>query len=120
GNPRRLACDFIAGCDGFHGVSRRSIPAASLRLHEQTYPFGWLGLLVDTQPATREVMYIKHERGFALCSMRSRTRSRYYLQCRPDEQVEAWPDERFWEELRLRLPEDVAARLETGPSLEKS
>src|SRR5690606_34024505 len=89
-------------------------------VHERVYPFGWLGLLCDTPPVSDELIYVNHERGFALCSMRSRTRSRYYLQCGLDERVEDWPDERFWEELLRRLPADAAARLETGASLEKS
>jgi p-hydroxybenzoate 3-monooxygenase len=115
-----IDCDFIAGCDGFHGVSRRSIPAAALRVHERVYPFGWLGLMTDTPPVSDELIYVNHARGFALCSMRSPTRSRYYIQCSLDERAEAWSDARFWEELAARLPADVAARLVTGPSLEKS
>lgn len=120
GETVRLDCDHIAGCDGFHGVSRRSIPAGALTEFERIYPFGWLGLLSDTPPVAEELIYASHERGFALCSMRSATRSRYYLQVGLEENVEDWSDQRFWDELRLRLPEDVAARLITGPSLEKS
>ncbi len=115
-----LECDFIAGCDGFHGVSRASVPAGAIRLYERVYPFGWLGVLSDTPPVSEEVIYVSHERGFALCSMRSRTRSRYYVQCTLAEQVDEWPDERFWKELRARLPEEAARRLATGPSIEKS
>ena len=115
-----LECDFIAGCDGFHGESRASVPAAALRIYERVYPFGWLGLLSDTTPVSEELIYVSHERGFALCSQRSRTRSRYYVQCSLSEQVDEWPDERFWKELRSRLPDDAAQRLVTGPSIEKS
>jgi p-hydroxybenzoate 3-monooxygenase len=113
-------CDFIAGCDGFHGVSRASVPAAAIKLYERVYSFGWLGVLSDTPPVSDELIYVSHDRGFALCSQRSRTRSRYYLQCTLSEQVEEWPDERFWKELRARLPEEAARRLVTGPSIEKS
>jgi p-hydroxybenzoate 3-monooxygenase len=116
----RVACDFIAGCDGFHGTSRASVPPEAIRLYERVYPFGWLGVLADTEPASEELIYVSHERGFALCSMRSRTRSRYYLQCSLSEQLDEWPDERFWRELARRLPADAAARLQTGPSIEKS
>jgi p-hydroxybenzoate 3-monooxygenase len=115
-----VECDFIAGCDGFHGVSRASVPAQAIRLYERVYSFGWLGILSDTVPVSEELIYVSHERGFALCSMRSRTRSRYYVQCTLSEQIDEWPDERFWRELRLRLPPDAAARLATGPSIEKS
>ncbi|MBC3497592.1 4-hydroxybenzoate 3-monooxygenase [Pseudomonas kermanshahensis] len=120
GQVHRLDCDYIAGCDGFHGVSRQSIPEGVLKQYERVYPFGWLGLLSDTPPVNHELIYAHHERGFALCSQRSQTRSRYYLQVPLDDQVEAWSDERFWEELKARLPEDVAASLVTGPALEKS
>jgi p-hydroxybenzoate 3-monooxygenase len=116
----RVECDFIAGCDGFHGVSRASVPPEAIRLYERVYPFGWLGVLSDTEPVSEELMYVSHERGFALCSMRSRTRSRYYVQCPLSEQPDEWPDERFWKELARRLPPEAAARLETGPSIEKS
>jgi p-hydroxybenzoate 3-monooxygenase len=115
-----VACDFIAGCDGFHGVCRQSVPTGSIRNYERVYPFGWLGLLSDTPPVSHELIYVLHERGFALCSMRSRTRSRYYLQCTLAEHVEQWPDERFWTELKRRLDPAAAADLVTGPSLEKS
>jgi p-hydroxybenzoate 3-monooxygenase len=117
---KRVECDFIAGCDGFHGVARASVPPEAIRLYERVYPFGWLGVLSDTEPVSEELIYVSHERGFALCSMRSRTRSRYYVQCPLSEQVDEWPDERFWKELARRLPPDAAARLETGPSIEKS
>ena len=120
GQAREIECDFIAGCDGFHGVSRQSVPAGAIRNYERVYPFGWLGLLSDTPPVSPELIYVLHERGFALCSMRSHTRSRYYLQCSLAEQVEQWPDERFWAELRLRLDPRAAADLVTGPSIEKS
>jgi p-hydroxybenzoate 3-monooxygenase len=116
----RVECDFIAGCDGFHGASRASVPPEAIRLYERVYPFGWLGVLSDTEPVSEELIYVSHERGFALCSMRSRTRSRYYVQCTLSEQIEEWPDERFWKELARRLPGEAAARLQTGPSIEKS
>ena len=115
-----LECDFIAGCDGFHGVCRASVPAEKLRVAEKNYPFGWLGVLSDTPPVSEELIYVSHERGFALCSQRSRTRSRYYLQCPLSEQVDEWPDERFWAELKRRLPADAARALVTGASIEKS
>ena len=120
GAARELECDFIAGCDGFHGVCRQSVPAAAIRNYERVYPFGWLGLLADTPPVSHELIYVLHERGFALCSMRSPTRSRYYLQCSLAERVEEWPDERFWAELVLRLDPRAAADLVTGPAIEKS
>ncbi|WP_104204386.1 4-hydroxybenzoate 3-monooxygenase [Billgrantia saliphila] len=120
GETLRLDCDYVAGCDGFHGISRQSIPADRIKAFEKVYPFGWLGVLSDTPPVSDELIYARHARGFALCSMRSPTRSRYYVQVPLDEKVEDWSDERFWEELKRRLPEDVAARLVTGPSIEKS
>ncbi|ANI13611.1 4-hydroxybenzoate 3-monooxygenase [Pseudomonas citronellolis] len=120
GETARLDCDYIAGCDGFHGVSRQTIPADKLKIYERVYPFGWLGLLSDTPPVNHELIYASSERGFSLSSMRSATRSRYYLQVGLDEKVEDWSDERFWDELKRRLPTDAAARLVTGPSLEKS
>lgn len=120
GERHRLDCDYIAGCDGFHGVSRKSIPEGVLTEFERVYPFGWLGLLADTPPVHDELIYARHERGFALCSMRSSTRTRYYVQVPATEKVEDWSDERFWEELRSRLPAEQAAKLVTGPSLEKS
>ena len=115
-----VECDFIAGCDGFHGITRASVPAGAIRNYERVYPFGWMGVLSDTPPVSEELIYVSHERGFALCSMRSRTRSRYYVQCPLSEQVDEWPDERFWAELRRRLPEDAAKALVTGASIEKS
>jgi p-hydroxybenzoate 3-monooxygenase len=120
GRTHTLECDFIAGCDGYHGVCRRSIPAGASQSFERIYPFGWLGILADVPPAAHELVYSNHERGFALCSMRSPTRSRYYVQCPLDEKLEQWPDSRFWDELRHRLPERVAESLSTGPSIEKS
>jgi p-hydroxybenzoate 3-monooxygenase len=110
----------VAGCDGFHGVCRDSVPDSAIATYERVFPFGWLGLLSDTRPVSDELIYVNHERGFALCSMRSRTRSRYYLQCPLSENVDEWPDERFWGELRRRLSKEAAAALVTGPSLEKS
>ncbi|KAB2897688.1 MAG: 4-hydroxybenzoate 3-monooxygenase [Burkholderiaceae bacterium] len=120
GQAHELECDFIAGCDGFHGVCRASIPADRIRLHEKVYPFGWLGLLADVPPVSPELIYAQTERGFALCSQRSATRSRYYLQVPLTERVEDWSDEAFWDELRLRLDPEARAHLVTGPSLEKS
>ena len=120
GRVHRVDCDYIAGCDGFHGVSRQSIPEGVLKQYERVYPFGWLGLLSDTPPVNHELIYAHHERGFALCSQRSQTRSRYYLQVPLQDRVEEWSDERFWDELKARLPADVAADLVTGPALEKS
>jgi p-hydroxybenzoate 3-monooxygenase len=120
GCRHELRCDFIAGCDGNHGVSRAAVPRDKITLYERLYPFGWLGLLAQVPPLHEELVYANHERGFALCSMRSRDRSRYYVQCTLEEKVEQWPDARFWEELRMRLPESYAARLVTGPGLEKS
>ena len=115
-----LLCDFIAGCDGFHGASRQAIPASAVHTYERVYPFGWLGLLSDTPPVSPELIYTNHARGFALCSMRSPTRSRYYVQCSLDEKVEDWTDDMFWDELRRRLDKEAAESLITGPSLEKS
>jgi p-hydroxybenzoate 3-monooxygenase len=120
GKDIEIECDFIAGCDGFHGVSRQSVPATSIENFERVYPFGWLGILSETPPVSDELIYINHERGFALCSMRSPTRSRYYLQCSLAEHVEDWTDARFWDELKLRLDDEARARLVTGPSIEKS
>ena len=115
-----LDCDFIAGCDGFHGVCRASVPRQSIREFEKVYPFGWLGLLSDTPPVSDELIYVNSSRGFALCSQRSKTRSRYYLQVPLTERVEDWSDEAFWQELRLRLDDEGREKLVTGPSLEKS
>jgi p-hydroxybenzoate 3-monooxygenase len=120
GKPQKLECEYVAGCDGFHGVSRKSIPADRIKLFERVYPFGWLGILSRTPPVEHELIYANHPRGFALCSMRSAMLSRYYVQCSLDDKVEDWSDERFWDELRARLPEDTANKLVTGPSIEKS
>ncbi len=120
GISHEISCDFIAGCDGFHGVSRQSVPASAMQTFERVYPFGWLGLLSDTPPVSHELIYTNHQRGFALCSMRSMTRSRYYVQCSLDEKVENWTDDMFWDELRRRLDTEAAESLITGPSLEKS
>jgi p-hydroxybenzoate 3-monooxygenase len=120
GESRDIACDFIAGCDGFHGVSRQAIPQEVIRIYEKVYPFGWLGILSDTPPVNHELIYNNHERGFALCTMRSLTRSRYYLQVPADEDPADWSDDRFWSELKRRIPADAAAALITGPSIEKS
>lgn len=120
GEAFTIECDFIAGCDGFHGVSRPSIPSDIRTEYERVYSFGWLGLLADTPPVCDELIYCKHSRGFALASQRSETRSRYYLQVPSSEKVEDWSDERFWNELKRRLPEHEASTLQTGPSIEKS
>ncbi len=120
GTEQRIDCDFIAGCDGFHGVSRQSVPKSAMTLFERTYDIGWLGVLADVKPAGDELIYANHERGFALCSMRSPTRSRYYVQVKATEKPEAWSDERFWDELRARLPAEAAEAVLTGPSIEKS
>ncbi len=115
-----IVCDYIAGCDGYHGVSRRSVPQGSLKTYERVYPLGWLGVLSETPPVNHELIYNRHDRGFALCAMRSHTRSRYYIQCAYDDDVAAWSDDRFWDELRRRLTKDTAEALQTGPSIEKS
>jgi len=120
GESRRLDCDFIAGCDGFHGVSRAAIPEALRKTYERVYPFGWLGILADVPPCDNELIYSNHARGFALASMRSHTRSRYYIQCGMDERLEDWSDARLWDELALRLGPDAAAAMTTGPAIEKS
>ncbi|ACL61826.1 4-hydroxybenzoate 3-monooxygenase [Methylobacterium nodulans] len=120
GEARSLACEFIAGCDGSHGVSRASIPAEVLRVFERVYPFGWLGILAEVPPVTHELIYANHRNGFALASMRSSHRSRYYVQVGLDERIEDWPDSRFWDELALRLGPEVSAGLVRGPSFEKS
>jgi p-hydroxybenzoate 3-monooxygenase len=120
GRTHEIHCAFIAGCDGFHGVCRASVPTGAIRTFERVYPFGWLGVLSDTPPVSDELIYARHARGFALCSMRSRTRSRYYVQVPLDERVEAWPDDRFWGELRARLDPRAAADLVTGAAIEKS
>jgi p-hydroxybenzoate 3-monooxygenase len=120
GQEQRIECDFIAGCDGFHGVSRLAIPEGLRHEHEREYPFGWLGVLSETPPVSHELIYANHPRGFALCSMRNEHLSRYYVQCALGSTVEDWSDERFWEELRARLPGEVAQALVSGPSIEKS
>ena len=120
GKAQEIECDFIAGCDGFHGISRASVPAGALRTFERIYPFGWLGILADTPPVSPELVYTNHARGFALCSMRSHSRSRYYIQCPLDDKLENWSDDAFWDELRLRLAPELAETLVTGASIEKS
>ncbi|MBX2854674.1 MAG: 4-hydroxybenzoate 3-monooxygenase [Rhodobacteraceae bacterium] len=118
--PRRIDCDFVAGCDGFHGVSRKTIPDGVRKEYERVYPFGWLGVLSETPPVNHELIYATSSRGFALCSMRNPMLSRYYVQCPATDRVEAWSDSAFWDELRRRIPADQAEKLVTGPSIEKS
>ena len=120
GSDYRVDCRFIAGCDGFHGPSRGAIPASAGREYERVYPFGWLGILADVPPCNHELIYANHERGFALASMRSETRSRYYIDVPLKERIEDWPDERLWDELAIRLGPQAAAQIVRGPSLEKS
>ncbi|MBK3745087.1 4-hydroxybenzoate 3-monooxygenase [Paraburkholderia aspalathi] len=120
GITQRIDCDYIAGCDGYHGISRQSVPEQAIQTYEKVYPFGWLGVLVDVPPVDHELIYANHERGFALCSMRSQTRSRYYIQCALDEKIEDWSDQRFFDELRRRLPAHHAEAMVTGASFEKS
>jgi len=120
GQGYEITCDVIAGCDGFHGVSRASVPERSITTVERVYPFGWLGVLADVPPVSDELIYANHPNGFALCSMRSRSRSRFYIQCERDERVENWSDDRFFDALRTRLDKSAAEALVTGPSLEKS
>ncbi|MFW8635434.1 4-hydroxybenzoate 3-monooxygenase [Cribrihabitans pelagius] len=120
GEEHRADCDFVAGTDGFHGVSRKSIPSDVLTEYEKVYPFGWLGVLSETPPVSEELIYARHERGFALCSLRSRVLSRYYIQVPATDRAESWSDDAFWAELKRRLPQEAAARLQTGPSIEKS
>jgi len=120
GQSHTIECDFIAGCDGFHGVCRASVPRNAIQEFEKVYPFGWLGLLSDTPPVHHELIYVNSERGFALCSQRSHTRSRYYLQVPLTDKVEQWSDDAFWAELKLRLDPEAAEKLVTGPSIEKS
>ena len=120
GQSHTIDCDFIAGCDGFHGVCRASAPRSAIKEFEKVYPFGWLGLLSDTPPVHHELIYVNHPRGFALCSQRSETRSRYYLQVPLTDKIEQWSDDAFWAELKLRLDPEAAEKLVTGPSLEKS
>jgi p-hydroxybenzoate 3-monooxygenase len=120
GEERELVCDFVAGCDGYHGVSRPSIPASVSHSFERLFPFGWLGILADVPPCSKELIYANHERGFALASMRSLARSRYYVQCTLDDDIDDWSDERVWAELKLRFGPDLAPAITTGPSIEKS
>jgi p-hydroxybenzoate 3-monooxygenase len=120
GEARRVDCDFIAGCDGFHGVSRQAIPLDVRREYEKVYPFGWLGILSQTPPVNHELIYANSPRGFALCSMRNEKLSRYYIQCSLSDKPEDWTDEAFWQELKRRIPADQAEKLVTGPSIEKS
>ena len=120
GTERRIDCDFVAGCDGFHGVSRRSVPDRLKSELERVYPFGWLGVLSETKPAADELIYANHPRGFALASMRNEALSRYYIQVPLEDKVETWSDEAFWSELKARLPQEVACGMETGPSIDKS
>lgn len=120
GQRHELICDFIAGCDGYHGVARQSISSDRISIFDRAYPFGWLGILADVPPVKDELIYANHERGFALCSMRSHTRSRYYVQCALDDKVENWSDDAFWDELRRRLPPEQAENVITGPRLEMS
>ena len=120
GQTHTIECDFIAGCDGFHGVCRASVPRSAIQEYEKVYPFGWLGMLSDTPPVHHELIYANSERGFALCSQRSHTRSRYYVQVPLTDKVEQWSDDAFWAELKLRLDPEAAEKLVTGPSIEKS
>ncbi|WP_121630473.1 4-hydroxybenzoate 3-monooxygenase [Tropicibacter alexandrii] len=120
GDPQRIDCDYVAGCDGFHGVSRQTIPLDVRKEYEKVYPFGWLGILSETPPVHEELIYASSERGFALCSMRNDNLSRYYIQCSLSDSPDDWTDEAFWEELKRRIPSDAADRLVTGPSIEKS
>lgn len=120
GQAHRLDCDFIAGCDGFHGVSRQTIPLDVRKEYEKVYPFGWLGILSETPPVNHELIYANSPRGFALCSMRNENLSRYYIQCSLSDKPEDWTDEAFWQELKRRIPADQAETLVTGPSIEKS
>jgi p-hydroxybenzoate 3-monooxygenase len=120
GETVRVDCDYVVGADGFHGVSRKSIPAEKLSEFERVYPFGWLGVLSRTRPVSSELIYVKHERGFALCSLRSQVLSRYYVQVPLTDKVGDWSDDAFWAELKRRLPSEVAGQLVTGPSIEKS
>ena len=120
GGSQRIDCDFVAGCDGFHGVSRKTIPDDVRKEYEKVYPFGWLGILSETPPVSHELIYANSERGFALCSMRNENLSRYYIQCDLTDRIENWSDDAFWAELKHRLPSKVATQLVTGPSIEKS
>lgn len=119
GKEHRINCEYVAGCDGFHGISRKSIPASVLRTYEKGYPFGWLAIMSETAPLP-DIIYANHERGFALASQRNERLSRYYIQCDLSDSIDDWPDDRFWEELKARFPKDIADAIETGPSIEKS
>jgi len=120
GVTHTIECDYIAGCDGYHGASRASVPKGAIKTFERLYPFGWLGILADVPPVAHELIYANHERGFALCTMRSNVRSRYYVQVPTGEDAKNWSDERFWDEIRRRVPDDVAQKMTIGPSIEKS
>lgn len=120
GATHRIDCDVIAGCDGYHGVSRVSVPAAAIETFEREYPFGWLGIMADVPPIADELIYANHPRGFALCSMRSHSRTRCYIQCPQGDGPETWSDDAFWDELRRRLPDEAADSITPGPSIEKS
>ncbi len=120
GQAHEIDCDFIAGCDGFHGICRASVPNNAIGTYEKVYPFGWIGLLSETPPVSEELIYVNDRRGFALCSMRSHTRTRCYVQCSLSDSIEQWPDDRFWSELKERLDPETAAVLVTGPAIEKS
>ena len=120
GEASTVEADYVAGCDGFHGVSRHAIPSDVRREYERLYPFGWMGVLSETPPVSHELIYSRHPRGFALCSMRNPMLSRYYIQCTADTDAASWTDQQFWDELRLRIPEEAAASMVTGPSIEKS
>lgn len=115
----QIECDYVIGCDGFHGVSRRCIPRSVLKTYDKSYPFGWLGVMSETRPLP-DIVYANHERGFALASQRNERLSRYYIQCPLDHHVDEWPDDLFWEELKARFPADMADAIETGPTIEKS
>jgi p-hydroxybenzoate 3-monooxygenase len=120
GVTTEIDCDFIAGCDGYHGVSRASVKPQAIETFERVYPFGWLGILSETPPVSPELIYSNHARGFALCSQRSTHRSRYYVQCPLEDHIDQWPDDRFWDELKRRLDQEAADKLVIGPSIEKS
>jgi p-hydroxybenzoate 3-monooxygenase len=120
GVSHEIECDFIAGCDGFHGVSRATVKPSAIQTFERIYPFGWLGILSETPPVSLELIYNNHARGFALCTMRSMHRSRHYLQCSLDDHIDQWPDDKFWDELKRRLDQEAVDHLVTGPSIEKS
>jgi len=120
GERHEIECDFIAGCDGFYGISRKAFPEGALKIYDRTYPFGWLGILAEAPPVSDELIYARHERGYALFSMRSPTLSRLYIQSQPDEDLNDWPDERIYQELKIRGGEKVAAKLQEAPSIEKS